>query len=183
MTAALGMGFMFVEIVLMQKMVIFLGHPIYAVSVVLTSLLIFAGFGSLLAGRNTETTPESMKKLMLTIVVLIVLVCLLMNYVMPMLLGFSLAVRIAAVAVLIAPMGLVLGMPFPTGMRIAEANCPELLPWCWAINGFLSVFSSVFCIVMSMVVGFSVVLLASAVVYLIGFLALMPKAGVRGAAA
>ena len=59
-----------------------------------------------------------------------------------------------------------------TGLRIVEANCPALLPWCWAINGFLSVFSSVFCIVTSMIVGFTVVLLLAALIYAIGFLAL-----------
>ena len=174
--AALGMGFMFIEIVLMQKMVIFLGHPIYAVSVVLTSLLCFAGFGSLLAGRVKNLTRRNLTLIALAIVTLVIVVCLLMNFVMPSLLGFSLGVRTVAVGLLIAPLGIALGMPFPTGMRIVQANCPALLPWCWAINGFLSVFSSVFCIVASMVVGFTVVLLAAAVVYAIGFFALLPRA-------
>lgn len=173
--AALGMGFMFVEIVLMQKMVIFLGHPIYAVSVVLTSLLCFAGFGSLLAGRRASLDQRGLMRLCWGIVALVVLLCLAMNYLLPHLLGFSLEIRIAAVALMIAPIGLLLGMPFPTGMRIVEQGNPALLPWCWAINGFLSVFSSVFCIVLSMMLGFSVVLLAAGLIYLLGFLALRPR--------
>ncbi|MEE2887264.1 MAG: hypothetical protein VX951_07515 [Planctomycetota bacterium] len=173
--AALGMGFMFIEIVLMQKMVIFLGHPIYAVSVVLTSLLCSAGVGSLLAGRVQSLSRRHLTVLAAVVVGLVIAVCVLMNFVMPLLLGFSLPVRISAVALLIAPLGLALGMPFPTGMRIVEANCPELLPWCWAINGFLSVFSSVFCIVTSMVIGFSLVLVIAAVVYGVGFYALHPQ--------
>ena len=173
--ASLGMGFMFVEIVLMQKMVIFLGHPIYAVSVVLSALLCSAGIGSLLAGRMKNISRRNLTALATVIVALVVVVCVVMNYIMPALLGQPLGVRIAAVALLIAPIGLALGMPFPTGMRFVAATSPELLPWCWAINGFLSVFSSVFCIVASMVVGFSVVLLAAAVVYAIGFAALLPR--------
>jgi hypothetical protein len=179
--AALGMGFMFIEIVLMQKMVIFLGHPIYAVSVVLTSLLCSAGVGSLVAGRIGTLTQRHLSLIAAAIVSLIIGVCLLMNFVMPSLLGFSLAGRITVVSIIIAPLGLALGMPFPTGMRIVQAQCPELLPWCWAINGFLSVFSSVFCIVISMAVGFSVVLLASAAVYAVGFLALRQQVPVEPA--
>lgn len=171
---ALGMGFMFVEIVLMQKMVIFLGHPIYAVSVVLSALLCFAGVGSLLASRIESLSRANLKRLVFAIIGLVIAVCILMNYVMPALLGWSLGIRIVAVTAMIAPIGIALGMPFPTGMRIVQANCPELLPWCWAINGFLSVFSSIFCIVGSMIVGFTVMMLAAALVYAIGFYALMP---------
>jgi hypothetical protein len=109
-----------------------------------------------------------------TIVTLVILVSVVMNSVMPAFLGYSLGWRIVAVTLLIAPIGMALGVPFPTGMRVVEANCPQLLPWCWAINGFLSVFSSVFCIVASMVVGFTVVLLAVAVIYAVGFMALLP---------
>ena len=155
-----------------MEVVIFLGHPIYAVSVVLTSLLCSAGVGSLVAGRIGTLTQRHLRLIEWAIVSLIIGVCLLMNFVMPSLLDFSLAGRITVVSIIIAPLGVALGMPFPTGMRIVQAQCPELLPWCWAINGFLSVFSSVFCIVISMAVGFSVVLLASAAVYAVGFLAL-----------
>ena len=66
---------------------------------------------------------------------------------------------------------IMLGMPFPTGIRLLEQRCPELMPWGWAINGFLSVFASVFCIVLSMIVGFTWVFVLSAFIYLLGFLA------------
>ena len=133
-----------------------------------------------MAGRVQSLSRRHLTVLGMVVVVLVIAVCILMNFVMPLLLGFSLPVRISAVALLIAPLGLALGMPFPTGMRIVEANCPELLPWCWAINGFLSVFSSVFCIVLGMVIGFSLVLLIAAVVYGVGFYALHPQVSPPG---
>jgi hypothetical protein len=179
--AALGMGFMFIEIVLMQKMVIFLGHPSYAVSVVLASLLGAAGLGSLLAGRIRVLSRTNLMRIMLGIVVMVAFVTLFMNYALPGLLGESLGVRMAVVVAMIAPLGIMLGMPFPTGMRIVEQRAPHLLPWAWAINGFLSVFSSVFCIVMSMFVGFTSMLGVAAAVYAVGFL-LMRSAGSTDAA-
>ena len=80
--AALGAGFMFVEIALMQKLVLFLGHPIYAVTVVLTSLLAFAGLGSLLAGRFEEVTRQHIRVLAVFVVGL-VLAVLYLSYAVP----------------------------------------------------------------------------------------------------
>jgi len=153
--AALGAGFMFVEIALMQKLVLFLGHPVYAVTVVLTSLLAFAGVGSLLAGRLEAITPARIRLLAMFVVGLVLF-----------------AARVAAAVVMLAPLGVALGMPFPLGIRVVSARAPELVPWAWAINGFLSVFSSIFCIVLAMSIGFTRVLLVAALVYACGFLAL-----------
>jgi hypothetical protein len=74
------------------------------------------------------------------------------------------------VVLLLIPTGLVLGMPFPSGMRIVEAQCPHLLPWGWAVNAFFSVFGSIFCIVLSMSIGFTNVLFVAILVYGIGLL-------------
>jgi len=166
--AALGLGFMLIEIALMQKLVIFLGHPTYALSVVLTSLLAAAGTGSLLSGRITEIRQRHVSLILAGIVAVVVMNILAINFVLPAMLGQSLAVRIAIVIALLVPTGLVLGMPFPTGMRIVEARCPQLLPWGWAVNAFFSVFGSIFCIVLSMAIGFTNVLLVAIAVYVIG---------------
>ena len=64
-------------------------------------------------------------------------------------------------------------MPFPLGVRLLERRAPQLIPWAWAINAFLSVFSSIFCIVLAMAVGFAMVLLLAALVYAAGFAALV----------
>lgn len=175
--AALGMGFMFVEIVLMQKMAIFLGHPTFAISVVLTVLLLSAGTGSLLCGRMKTLSRGSLLSIGAAIVLAIFGLAWFCDAVLIELLGFSLPIRVLIAAAVIAPLGLLLGMPFPTGMRLAERDCPQLLPWCWAVNGFLSVFASMFCIFVSMQIGFATALIAAAFMYAIGFWVLDPRRG------
>ncbi|MBL8768088.1 MAG: hypothetical protein JNL94_12010 [Planctomycetes bacterium] len=170
--AALGVGFMCIEIVLMQKVVIVLGHPTYALSVVLSSLLGFAGIGSFLAAKLDARCPKTLMRLGLAVAVLIVVTAIGMNVLPPMLLGLGFGVRVLAVVLLLAPIGIALGMPFPTGVRALESTSPQLVPWAWAINGFSSVFASLACIVASMAVGFTVVFVAAAVIYLVGFAAL-----------
>ena len=166
--AALGLGFMLVEVALMQKLVIFLGHPTYALSVVLTSLLAAAGTGSLLAGRIRVVAPKHILWILLGIVVVIALDVAAVNFLLPMLLGIPLWARMLVVVLLLIPTGLVLGMPFPSGMRIMQEKCPRLVPWGWAINAFFSVFGSLFCIVLSMGIGFSNVFYAAIAVYALG---------------
>jgi hypothetical protein len=170
---ALGAGFMTVEIVLMQKIVIFLGHPTYCLSVVLVAMLGFAGIGSWLSPRFVTTDRRSLLRLGLILVAVVLATALAFHLVPPLLLGFPFTGRVLAVLAMLAPLGIVLGMPFPTGMRILERECPQLLPWGWAVNGFASVFASLFTIVMSMAFGFGVVLTIAAAIYLGGFLALI----------
>ncbi len=174
--AALGLGFMFLEITLMQKLVIFLGHPTYALTVVLASLLGAAGTGSLLAGRIRVVTQSHVRRLALAIMAVVLVDLVAVNWLLPELLGLPLEARMAVVVVMLIPTGLLLGVPFPTGMRVLEAQAPHLLPWGWAVNAFCSVFSSIFCIVLSMGIGFTNVLLLSAVVYGVGLSMLRVRA-------
>ncbi|MBL8755422.1 MAG: hypothetical protein JNK15_19130 [Planctomycetes bacterium] len=166
--AALGLGFMLVEIALMQKLVIYLGHPTYALSVVLVSLLASAGAGSFLAGRIVEVRRKHLAMILLGIVTVVALDVAAINWLLPTLLGIPLWARVAVVVVLLVPTGLVLGMPFPTGMRVLEAQSPRLVPWGWAVNAFFSVFGSIFCIVLSMGIGFSNVFWVALGVYALG---------------
>ena len=171
---ALGAGFMFIEIVLMQKMVLFLGHPTYAISVVLTSLLGFSGVGSLLTGRIAAASPRVLRILLLAILGLLLGTALAIDQLLPALLGVPFPGRVTAVVVLLAPLGLALGMAFPLGIRIVMNRCPQLLPWAWAINAFLSVFSSMFCIVLAMEIGFTKVLIIAGLTYTAGLLGMIP---------
>lgn len=170
--AALGTGFMFVEIALMQKLVLFLGHPTYAVTVVLSSLLAFAGVGSLLSARLGAPSRGALRVLLLAVPLLVVAEAAMAELVLPGLLGWPFPGRVVLVVAGLAPLGAALGMPFPLGVRLLEQRAPHLVPWAWASNAFLSVFASIFCIVLAMAVGFSVVLIVGAAVYALGFSAL-----------
>jgi hypothetical protein len=168
---SLGLGFMFLEIPMMQKMMLFLGHPTYSLSVVLATILGFAGLGSLVSGRFDMLRRDNFRNLVVAVVVLVVLAALGSRYLLPQLLGYAMPVRIAIAVAFLAPVAFVLGMPFPTGIRLLSEHAPQLMPWGWAINGFLSVFASIFCVALSMVIGFTWVFVLAAVVYLLGFLA------------
>lgn len=170
--AALGAGFMFVEIVFMQKLVLFLGHPIYAVTVVLTTLLACAGLGALLSARLGVPSRRALGLLLLAVPLLVMAEAAAAELLLPRLLGWSFAARVAVVVAGLAPLGAVLGMPFPLGVRLLERRAPALVPWAWATNAFLSVFSSIFCIVLAMAVGFTAVLALGAALYALGFAAL-----------
>jgi len=173
--AGLGAGFMFVEIVLMQRMVLYLGHPTYAITVVLAALLAAAGTGSLLAGRIGRLDGRTLGALGAAVAIAITAHALLGQALFEATIGWSFAARVAVVVATLVPLGLLLGMPFPLGIRILDDESPSLLPWAWAINGFLSVFSSIFCIVLAMGVGFTRVLLAAAVIYAAGFLGMATR--------
>ena len=151
-------------------MVIFLGHPTYALSVVLTTLLGAAGLGSFAAGYIPTLNRRVLYALMLAIIGMIYFESWATTAWLKELLSLSLTGRILVCIGLMAPLGFVLGMPFPSGLRILRSRAPELLPWGWAVNGFFSVLSSILCIVLSQHLGFTNVLHIGAGIYVIGFL-------------
>ena len=123
--AALGAGFMALEMVLMQKLILFLGHPTYAASVVLSSLLASAGLGSMLSGRLGLIRPRTLGVLALAIAAMVGVTAAVITAVFPGLTGWSLEARIAAAVAVLVPLGLVLGMPFPLGIRAVDADLPS----------------------------------------------------------
>ena len=168
--AALGVGFMFAELALMQRINLFLGHPTYALSVVLSTLLFFAGLGSFVAGKIKRIGRGTLLGMTAAIVGVLLFEAWASQALLDKLLGLGLATRITVVVALLAPLGFVLGMPFPSGLRILRSRCPALVPWGWAINGFCSVFASVLCIVLSQQIGFTKVIWIAAAVYAVGLL-------------
>ena len=106
----------------------------------------------------------------LAILVLTLLNVLALDWVLTSLQSSPLSVRIAATVGLLAPTAFVLGMPFPLGIRMLEFHAPQLIPWGWAINGFLSVLSSILATVIAMGLGFTWVLLGAGAVYALGLL-------------
>ena len=148
---------------------------------VLTSLLAFAGIGSLLAGRLQRLSRATLWLLMVAIVATIALEAFALHHLADILLGRPLWLRIVLVVGMIMPLGVALGTAFPTGIRIVERNCPALLPWGWAVNGFTSVLASILAIVLSQIIGFTQVFHLAAAVYVVGFLLMKPAAPELGA--
>lgn len=172
--AALGIGFIFIEIGLMQRFILFLGHPVFALSVVLFALLTFSGIGSFLSNRlvPAEADPRRGQRL---IIPLLAAVVVLYNVLLPPLfragLGWSLEARIVLAALLLAPLGLLMGMPFPLGIRLVNRTNDALVPWAWGVNGCASVLGSILSVMLGQSIGFSGVMLLAVAIYLAGLLA------------
>ncbi|WP_429885315.1 hypothetical protein [Geoalkalibacter halelectricus] len=169
--ACLGLGFMLIEIGLLRRFTVFLGPPIYALAVVLFALLVFAGIGSLLAAR---CGPGAERRMLLRLLPALILLSLVYVAVLPPVLTswltLPLLLRCVLAVVLLAPLGLILGMPLPLGMRAFHPT-PAAVPWSWGINSATSVFGAIFAAVLSMNFGFTLTLLAGVGVYLVGLAA------------
>jgi hypothetical protein len=152
--AAIGLGFMFIEIAQMQRLMVFLGHPTYALSVVLFTLLLASGAGSLLQ----ERLPDSPGTAVATLAALLAVVAA-SGWATPWLTetfaSSENSGRILAAGALLAPMGLLMGTAFPLGMRAAARRSPDLTPWLWGVNGATSVLCSVLAVAVSLSLGIS----------------------------
>jgi hypothetical protein len=164
--ALIGLGYLFIELAYLQQMQRFLGHPVYAASAMLAGFLVFSGFGSALAGRLPETR---WMPLVLTVSIGTLAVGTLMAS--PAVMGwgieFPAPVRFGLAVFLIAPLALLMGMPFPLALRTLERQAPPLLPLAWGVNGCASVLSAVTAALLAMEIGFRGVVVCAAVLYVL----------------
>ena len=168
--AALGLGFILLEIALLQKLTVFLGGPAYSMSITLFTILLTSGIGSFLS-RNWSARPFRLLAIVIPLLVVAVIVELgLLGYAIPRLMYLSHPLRALAAVGMIAPLGLLMGMPFPAGLRHVDSYRPELNPWAWGINACATVMGAVLCILISASLGFNTVLLFGAAIYLLGWL-------------
>ncbi len=187
---AVGLGYILVEIAFIQRFVLFLGHPTYALTVVIFLLMLSSGAGSLFSRLWLPRTNLVWVPLALVIVTLLFDVVFLPSR-LSALVGLAFANRLVISAVVLIPLGFVMGMPFPTGLRaLAAAPAPEFpagqgasdnaVEWAWAMNAAASVLGSVLAMVIAIQFGLTVTLACGAGAYLLA-LALMPSLRTKGA--
>jgi len=164
----IGVGFMLIEIPLIQKFTLFLGLPIYSLSTLIFSLLIGAGLGSYLSGRIEKlSSVAKLAGTSLVIALIVIIYISILPIAIDKLLGATITVRVLASGSLIFPLGFVMGIPFPTGIRlIHKLRMSEQVPRMWGINGFSSVFGSVLAIALAILWGFHMSLILGAILYL-----------------
>lgn len=150
--AAIGFGFMLIEIAQMQRLMIFLGHPVYGLGVVLFTLLLSSGVGSYLR-RNVAAADSDLVLWPALLCAVLVAIGLSTPWISEHLKYYDTTVRVAASAVVIVMMGVFMGMMFPIGAALASVRHAHLLPWYWGINGAASVFASVLAVVLSLQLG------------------------------
>jgi hypothetical protein len=173
--AAIGTGFMFLEITLIQRLTLFLGYPTYSLTVTLFALLIATGVGSLLSERY-GSRDRALVRLAVALGALVLFYRFGLAPLTAAAGGLPFAGRVGIAVLVLAPLGLCLGGFMPLGLRTVTAVTPhreEFVAWSWAVNGFFSVVSSVLATVLAMAYGFDAVMLVALVVYLIGIVALL----------
>lgn len=165
----LGLAFLFVEIAFIQKFILFLSHPLYAVAVVLSGFLVFAGIGSAFSGKLAQRVIRSGHSPVGIAAAGIAAIALLYIALLPMLfqqlIGLTDSIKMALSVVLIAPLAFCMGMPFPIGLNRVSDSAPDFIPWAWAINGFASVMSASLATLLAIEFGFTAVVLLALGLY------------------
>ena len=168
---ALGLAFLFIEIAFMQRFTLFLGHPLYAAAVVLSSFLFFAGIGSgastiwasRIAGRVNYLSP------IVLAVGGIIAFALIHLWALPPILAklqiLSAPLKVILGVAFIAPLAFFMGMPFPLGLSWVGKWAPYWIPWAWGLNGCASVVSAVLAVLLAIHFGFSAVVLMATLIY------------------
>ena len=163
---AVGLGYILVEITLIQRFVLFLGHPTYALTVVIFLMLLSSGAGSLFARRWITRWREVLSPLAIVVTILLIY-WLVLPPLLAALVGIAFPLKLMMSFVLLAPLGFAMGMPFPTGLRAlnAGANGSGSIEWAWAMNAAASVLGSVGAMVIAIHFGLGVTLLCATASY------------------
>lgn len=187
---AVGLGYILVEIAFIQRFVLFLGHPTYALTVVIFLLMISSGAGSLFSRRWLPRSQMGWIPLLLVMAILTLYVLFLPGRLAGWV-GLDFGYRLLVSAILLVPLGFLMGMPFPTGLRaLASFPAPEFptetgqaenaVEWAWAMNAAASVLGSVSAMVIAIQFGLTVTLACGAFAYVLA-LFLMPALRVKAA--
>jgi hypothetical protein len=171
---AVGLGYILVEVTFIQRFVLFLGHPTYALTVVVFLMLLSSGAGSLTC---TNWLPDSRRVWVpLTVIVFALLIYVgALPVILDRLVGAPFAAKLVISGLLLVPLGFAMGMPFPTGLRALAAVAHEgpggnSIEWAWAMNAASSVLGSVLAIVIAIQWGLNVTLSCGAAAYLLALL-------------
>jgi hypothetical protein len=165
--AALGLGFMLVEVPLVQQMALYLGHPILSLALILFSLLFAGGIGSRLSQRlRLADVSNGLARRLTLVFLLLVAYAVGLSSILEKTLVVPLQMRAVIVLLLVTPLGLLMGMPFPLGLRRSvETTASSSVAWFWALNGATSVLGSVLAVMLAIHLGFRFTLMLGAVMY------------------
>lgn len=168
--AFLGLGFMFLEIGMIQRSILVLENGAHGVAVVVASLLISSGGGSLLSSRlKILGTP----RLTLAIALMIAIYSLAIPRIFPALLPLPLGLKFGLVFLSIVPLGLLMGIPFPAGICFLGRTDSGLIPWAWGVNGFSSVIAPLLAMLLALSFGYTLIFWLAGLSYLLAFLAFL----------
>jgi hypothetical protein len=162
--SGLGFGYMFIEIIFIQRFTLYFGNVVFAAAAVVSIMLIASGVGSFISQRYNPIH----KNLIVAIGIVVLLLLLHLIFLSPLLkltIGFSLSLKIFFAALLIVPVAFLMGFPFPLGLRLVSHKNISHVPWAWGINGSVSVISAVLVTIIAIELGFVWVMIFAASAY------------------
>ena len=165
--AALGMGFILIELALLQKLILLMGNPTMTFALLLFTLLISSGSGSLISSRIAKNNMKNLIFVIGGIAALGILYVLFLPPIIYSTIAESIEIKAAVSIAILAPIGFLMGMPLPTGMRLLKVHTPDYIPWMWAINGAFSVLGAVLAIALGIMFGSSLAMILGILIYLI----------------
>jgi hypothetical protein len=165
----IGAGYILIQVALIQKFVLLLGHPTYALTVIIFSMLISSGFGSFMSRRVLKGSDARLGWALLGVTALVVALAFLAPVVNEVGIPWPLPVKVAVTALMIAPVGFAMGMPFPTGLTRLEHFHNPSVRWAWALNAASSVLGSASAIFFAIYLGLRETLLIGGVLYLLAY--------------
>jgi spermidine synthase len=162
----IGAGYILIEVGLIQKFVLFLGHPTYALTVVIFSMLLSSGLGSAFSRRLIGPGEGRLIKALGLVAVLAALLALTTGWLLTVSVGLPLSLKAVMTVVLLAPLGFVMGMPFPAGLERLEQWHSPSVRWGWSLNAAASVLGSVGALVLAIYLGLVQTLIIGGLFYL-----------------
>ncbi len=162
----IGAGYILIEMALIQKFVLFLGHPTYALTVVIFSMLVSSGLGSYFSRRILGDSDVRLNRALVLIAVLVALLAAIVTPLLAAGVGLPLSLKFLITAALISPAGFVMGMPFPTALKRLEEWHKPSVRWAWSLNAAASVLGSVGSLVCAIYLGLVQTLLAGGLLYI-----------------
>lgn len=151
--SGIGIGYMFIEVILIQRFILYFGNVIYAAAAVVCLMLISSGLGSLVS-QKISSKPSRLIGIFLIIILSLIIYAFFLSSILRTTIIFTLSVKIIFATLLIAPPAFFMGMPFPLGLRILSEKSEIQIPWAWGINGIFSVISTVLAVIVAVELGF-----------------------------
>lgn len=164
--AAIGTGYIMIQVALIQKFVLFLGHPTYALTVIIFSMLVSSGLGSFFSRRLLASSPDRWPNALAAVTILVALLALIAGPLSSSGVGWPLWVKAPIAVLLIAPAGFAMGIPFPTGLSYLEKKHPASVRWAWSLNAASSVLGSACAMFFALYAGLQATMMLGGLLYL-----------------
>lgn len=166
----IGAGYILIQVALIQKFVLFLGHPTYALTVIIFSMLLSSGVGSYASKSLVRGDFGRLSMIMILIVAAVLALAAVVTPVAEGGVALPFAVKVLISVGLISPVGFAMGMPFPTGLSLLEKAMPAAVRWAWAINAASSVLGSAAAMFLAIYLGLKMTLVIGGLLYLAAWL-------------